>query len=148
MILHDEVMISTTPDRIFEFFENMEENYVKWHPDHLLFRWEKGRGLQVGVEFYFEERIANQHMKKRVRFTRVERNRHIEFAPVNWFIRLLMPRLFFAIEPQGEECRFIAEIYIRTGPIGARLNQREFDAVRKHMKEEGENLKRILEEGA
>jgi len=34
---------------------------------------------------------------------------------------------------------------VRTGPIGAWLNRREFDAVRQHMHEEGENLKRIVE---
>jgi hypothetical protein len=145
MILHDSILINTTPDRIFEFFEHMDENYLRWHPDHLLFRWEKGRGLSEGVEFYFEERIGGQLLKKRVRFTHIEPNRHIEFAVTNPLIRLIMPRLLFAIEPQGEQSRFIAEIHIRTGPIGARLNAREFNAVRQHMKEEGENLKKLLE---
>ena len=41
--------------------------------------------------------------------------------------------------------RFEAEIVIRTGPVGAWLNRREFDAVREHMREEGENLRAILE---
>jgi hypothetical protein len=145
MILRDETVIRTTPDRIFDFFEHMDENYLRWHPDHLLFRWEQGRGLREGVEFYFEERIGGQLLKKKVRFTRIEPNRHIEFAVTNRLIRLLMPRLLFAMEAQGDRCRFVAEIHIRTGPIGARLNAREFNAVRQHMKEEGENLKRILE---
>jgi hypothetical protein len=145
MILHDSILINTTPDRIFAFFEHMDENYLRWHPDHLLFRWEKGRGLSEGVEFYFEEHIGEQLLKKRVRFTHIEPNRHIEFAVTNPLIRLIMPRLLFAIEPQGEQCRFIAEIHIRTGPIGAKLNAREFNAVRQHMKEEGENLKKLLE---
>jgi hypothetical protein len=148
MIMRDEILIQTTPDRIFEFFEGMEENYTRWHPDHQLFRWATGRGVQEGVEFYFEERIGGQQMNKRVRFTQVEPNRHLEFAPTNGLIRLILPRLLFKIEPQGDQCRFIAEIHIRTGPIGARLNKREFDAVRQHMRQEGENLKRLLEQGA
>lgn len=145
MIMRDEITIQTTPERIFQFFAEMAENYVRWHPDHLLFRWETGTGLQEGNEFYFEERIGGQLMKKRVRFTRITPNRHIEFAPTNGLIRLILPRLLFAIEPQGDQCRFIAEIHIRTGPIGAKLNAREFNAVRQHMREEGENLKRLLE---
>jgi hypothetical protein len=46
---------------------------------------------------------------------------------------------------EAEGIRFIAELHIRTGPVGAWLNRREFNAVRQHMREEGENLKRILE---
>lgn len=36
-------------------------------------------------------------------------------------------------------------IKVRTGPIGTWFNRREFDAVRKYIQEEGENLKYILE---
>lgn len=60
-------------------------------------------------------------------------------------MRLLMPRLSFEIQPKGEASLFIARIPIRTGPVGAWLNRREFNAVRQHMKEEGENLKRMIE---
>ncbi|CAN5819151.1 hypothetical protein BH20GEM3_BH20GEM3_09110 [soil metagenome] len=46
---------------------------------------------------------------------------------------------------EAEGIRFFTELHIRTGPVGAWLNRREFNAVRQHMREEGENLKRILE---
>lgn len=60
-------------------------------------------------------------------------------------MRLVVPRFSFEIRPEGDVCRFIAKTPIRTGPIGAWLNRREFDAVRTHMREEGENLRRLLE---
>ena len=44
MILEDSVEIRTTPKRIFDFFEHMDENYQSWHPDHVLFRWVDGLG--------------------------------------------------------------------------------------------------------
>ncbi len=145
MLLRDSITIATTPERISAFFDEMDANYLRWHPDHLLFRWESGRGLEEGVEFYFEEIIGGQKMKKRVVFTRVVPDRHIEFTFTNRLLRLLLPRILFRYEPVQEGVRFTAELHIRTGPIGAWLNRREFDAVRQHMREEGENLKRILE---
>jgi hypothetical protein len=145
MILQDETLIEAPPERIFEFFARMGENYVAWHPDHVAFRWTKGNGLEPGVEFYFEEQIGGKLLEKTVRFTKIEPGRYIEFEPTGWLMRLIMPRLSFEVQPQGGDSLFIARITIRTGPVGAWLNRREFSAVRQHMKEEGENLKRIVE---
>lgn len=146
MRLRDSIWIRTTPEQVYQFFERMDEHYVQWHPDHLLFRWVEGRGVERGVVFYFEELIGGKLMKKRVHFTRLARNRHVEFTFTNRLLALIVPRLFFHFEPEGDGTRFDAEIQIRTGPIGAWLNRREFNAVRQHMREEGENLKRLLED--
>lgn len=149
MRLRDSIWIRTTPERIFRFFQNMDSHYLQWHPDHRLFRWEQGMGVRQGVVFYFEEIIGGKRMKKRVHFTRVVENRHLEFTFTNRLLALVLPRLSFHFEPEGDGTRFDAEIQIRTGPVGAWLNRREFNAVRQHMREEGESLKRILEaEGA
>ena len=138
--------IATTPEAVFAFFSDMEANYTRWHRDHLLFRWEGRAGLEIGRQFYFEERIAGKLLKKRVRFTRIEPDR-IEFALTNPFFRLVLPWIAFAITPEGGGVRVTQTIPIRTGPIGAWLNRREFDAVRIHMAEEAENMKRLLEAG-
>jgi hypothetical protein len=145
MILRHEITIGTTPGQISSFFEAMDVNYRRWHPDHLLYRWEEGRGLREGVVVYFEEVIGGKMMRKRVVFTRIVPDRHVEFAFTNRFFRLIMPRMVFRYEPTDGGVVFTTENHIRTGPIGAWLNRREFDAVREHMREEGENLKRILE---
>jgi hypothetical protein len=56
------------------------------------------------------------------------------------------PRLVFRLETVGPaRYRFIAEIFLRVGPLAARLNKREFDAVREHMRIEGINLKGFAE---
>lgn len=145
MRLRDSIWIRSTGERFFEFFEHMDANYLRWHPDHRTFRWEDGRGLREGVTFYFEEVIGGKPMKKRVVFTRLERNRHIEFTFTNRLLRLILPRIVFHVDPEAGGIRLTAEIQVRTGPIGAWLNRREFDAVHRHMREEGENLKNILE---
>jgi hypothetical protein len=61
-------------------------------------------------------------------------------------MRVFLPRMLFRIEAAGPGvCRVAAEIHLRIGPLAARLNKRELDAVREHMRLEGINLKRILE---
>ena len=147
MRLTASTFIRTTPEAVFVFFANMAENYRRWHPDHVLFRWEGAGGLYEGARFYFEERIAGKLLKKRVRFTRIVPGRLIEFALTNPLFRLVLPAIAFAIEPADGGVRVEQTIHIRTGPVGAWLNRREFAAVQKHMDEEGENLKRILEAG-
>ncbi len=147
MILRDSIDIEATPDAVFAFFDGMDQDrYLGWHPDHKVFRWVRGRGLKVGNAFYFEEVIAGKLLKKEVVFTRIDGGAHIEFAPTFWLMRLFLPRLVFRLEALGTgRYRFVAEIYLRAGPLAARLNRREFDAVREHMRIEGINLKRFAE---
>src|SRR4030042_1534611 len=53
------------------------------------------------------------------------------------------------MEPVDEEnCTFTATVKIRMGPLFARLNRRQIEGVTRHMKEEGENLRAIVESKA
>lgn len=148
MLLEETTRIHASPKDIYRFFETMDVNYDRWHPDHIEFRWIDGDGLEEGTKAYFEERIAGKIQQKTVRFTEIVPNQYIEFKPTSRLVGLLMPSISFTIDPHDGDCHLTQRIKIRTGPIGARLNRREFDAVRTHMKEEGENLKTILETDA
>lgn len=145
MILNATTEVEAPPEAVFRFFEEMEENYERWHPDHVSFRWTEGGGLRRGAEACFEEQIAGKVQRKTVRFVEVTPDRYLEFRPTSRLVGLLMPHISFTIQPRSGGCVVTQRIKVRTGPIGARLNKREFDAVRTHMREEGENLKRILE---
>lgn len=148
LVLRDTIDVHASPLAIFAFFEDIERHYLHWHPDHKLFRWTQGRGLALGHEFHFEEIIYGKLLKKTGVLTRIEPGRHIEFAPTFWLMRLFLPRMLFHIHPLADgQQRVTAEIHLRVGPLGARLNKREFDAVREHMRLEGVNLKRIVECG-
>ena len=150
MVLRDTIEVHASPSEVFAFFGDMDQSrYLGWHPDHRLFRWTRGKGLAVGNEFYFEEVIAGKLLKKNVVLTRIDERCHIEFAPTFWLMRLFLPRLVFRLEFVAEShYRFVAEIFLRAGPLTARLNRREFDAVREHMRIEGLNLKRFVEKTA
>jgi hypothetical protein len=142
----DSIEIAAPPAQGFAFFQSMEDNYLRWHPDHLLFEWRSGRGLQEGNVFYFEERIAGKLQRKEVRITDVVPDRHFAFAPVNPLFRFFLPLLSFGFEPTPSGMTFRAIIRLHgIGPLGRRLNRREFNAVEQHMAEEGRNLKTLLE---
>ena len=148
MLLEERTFIAAPPEQVFAFFADMADNYLRWHPDHIAFRWVDGSGLEPGVVFAFEEIIGGQRMTKRVRFIDVVPDRALAFEPTSRLLRLILPRIGFTIEPRPDGCDLVASLHIRTGPVGAWLNRRELMAVRQHMKEEGENLKRIVEGGA
>jgi hypothetical protein len=145
MILEETTRVDASLGEVYHFFETMNANYQRWHPDHILFRWSTGDGSEQGVIASFEERIAGKRKKKTIQFTEVVPDRHIEFKPTSRLVGILMPSISFAIEPHENGCDLTQRIKVRTSPIGAWLNRREFDAVRTHMKEGGENLKTILE---
>jgi hypothetical protein len=148
MILRESVEVRASPRAIFDFFEHIDRHYLDWHPDHKLFRWVSGEGLRVGNQFHFEEVIAGKLLRKTVTFTRIDPGRHIEFEPNFWLMRAVLPRIFFHLTPLPDGAqRVTQEIHLRVGPLGARLNRREFDAVREHMRVEGANVKRIVEAG-
>jgi uncharacterized protein YndB with AHSA1/START domain len=145
MILSQTTIIAAPAERIFAFFENMEENYTRWHPDHVSFRWLQEGRQAVGNRFHFEERIHGQHVKRVMRYTKVEPGHLIEFVPDNALIRFFLRRVSFIIEPLDGRCRLTQEVQIRIGPIGKRLNRAGLAAVERHMREEGENLKALVE---
>lgn len=145
MLLEETTKMKASPQTVYHFFENMDDQYKQWHPDHNAFRWIDGGSLEEGSKAYFEEDIGGKTQKKTVRFTRIDPDRYIEFRPTSRVVGFLMPHISFTITPCSDGCEVTQRIKVRTGPIGARLNRREFDAVRKHMHEEGTNLKHILE---
>ena len=152
VILTESIEIKTTPEGIFDFFAHLvdDKSYRAWHPDdHVAFRWIKGQPLEEGSVVYAEEYIHGKLHKLKFIITKVIPNRRIEFAPLSRILRIYFPKNTFDIEPKGDICVFTASGYLRVGWLVKtfakdKLNQ-GISSVSKHMKEEGENLKRILE---
>lgn len=146
MILQESVVIAAPPAAVFDFFRHMDSNYRRWHPDHVVFDWLDDTRLAVGSRFRFEERINGKRIRRTDRMSRIVEDRFVEFQPQNVLFRLFLRGVAFAMEPVGEgHCRLTQTITIRIGPIGYWLNRRDFAAVEQHMREEGENLKALLE---
>ncbi|HEU0298086.1 MAG TPA: hypothetical protein VFR37_01500, partial [Longimicrobium sp.] len=145
MRITDTVWIRTTPERVFGFFENMDENYQGLHVKNQLFRWEEGRGMREGVVFAVEEIINLSVVRERVRVARVEPNRRIELAFTRRALCLIVPRIVLRIEPEAEGTRLTWEIRVRAWVAGTRLNGDGLDSMRRRVREAGESLKGLLE---
>ena len=143
--------IRTTPDKIWEFFYNLEDNYTRWHPEcHNYWRWIKGNPLEIGSKIDSEETIGGH--KNRVRCTVIEsvENERIALKPV-FPVSFMCPKLEWVFEPKGDHTLFIARTHYKFGRIYFNLRQSKVNEIlsltRKHMDEEGDNLKKLLESG-
>ncbi len=152
--LTDSIEIKTTPERIFAFLTSIvdDETYRAWHEgDHVSFRWVEGKPWAEGSVLCAEEYLHGKLHKLRFRVTKIVPNKRIEYTPVSRLLRTFFPKNEFTIVQRGEPCLFVASVTFRVGWIGktffGRAIQEGLASVKKHMREEGENLKRALEEG-
>ena len=147
----DCIEIYTTPRRLFKWLERMPQEYRSWHPDHVSCQAIHGSMLEVGSEIECQEYLHGKLHTMRFRMTKVVPDKRIEFVVIG------MGRGAFEIQRRGETVKFITEIDIGLDtPIIGRLFdlifslffQQRIEALRRHMAEEGHNLKVILEEGS
>jgi hypothetical protein len=151
-VLTNSTDIKTTPEKIWAFLIDLERNYQKWHPeDHILLRWIKGEPFQKGSVVYAEEFIHGKKHKLKFIIDDVISAREINFVPASRILRIYFPKNRLIIEPAGELCRFTTEIHLKVGWLVRKFASKKLEAgindVKRHIKEEGENLKAILEKG-
>ena len=154
LVLKDSIEIKASPEKIWEFFANLEQNYKAWHPeDHIVFKWTEGEPMEVGSHIYAEEYIMGDVKKGKVVVSEVIPYRKIVFK--NSFpVFLVSPGFEWQIEPRGSHSVFTAISYVRAEKIMRILikfseyknMETLIEVGKKHIKEEGENLKKILEE--
>jgi uncharacterized protein YndB with AHSA1/START domain len=150
LVLSGSIEIKTTPEKIWEFFTNLEKNYKAWHPqDHILFKWTKGKPMESGSNWYGEEVVRGKVFKLKGTIGEVIQNRKIVFK-YSFPISLVAPRFEWLIETKGLNSVFIAKSYLRAGDLFYKLSKKEMETKiemhNEHVREEGENLKKILEQ--
>ena len=153
MTLTDSIEIEATPEQVFDWLVERfkdKESYQAWHPDHVDIRWIKGESLQEGSIIYAEEYLHGELHKLKFIITKVVPNRVMEYRPLfPWSI--FAPGNAFLIEQKGENsCIFTAKGSLRMPRwLFKRLHKKhknKIEATEQHMREEGENLKKALEE--
>jgi len=148
-ILKHSIQIEVPPEKIWDFFYNIEENYRTWHPeDHILFKWTKGNPLEVGSTIYSEQSMNGEKAKLKGTCTEVIPNRKIVFK-FDFPTSFMCPQIEWLIEPKGSNSVFTAVTYYKFGKLFLKFNKDKVDYIiettNKHTREEGENLKKILE---
>ena len=147
--LRHSIEIETTPEKIWEFFVNLDKNYTIWHPeDHVLFKWTKGEPLKEGTTFYAKQYVKGKLTKYKGICAEIIPNRKIVFK-FAFPISLVSPKVEWQIEPKGSSCIFTAITYMRFGKFFQKMFKKHIkDNIKlhdKHVGAEGTNLKKILE---
>jgi hypothetical protein len=121
------------------------ESYKAWHPDHVDIRWIKGRPLRDGSVAYAEEYLHGRLHKMKFRITKIVPDRLIEYRALFPF-SLMSPCNKFIVEPKSDSsCTFIATGILKLPEWLCKKHEDKIEAVLRHMKKEGENLKKALE---
>ena len=142
--LRDSVRINRRPEVIFEWFNHFVENYKSWHQDHVKAKWVKGTNFEKDSILYSEEYLGGKLEKLSFKITNCIQNKLIEY-------KLLFPESIicsggsFDIKPNNEGSIFTSTLHFRCGRLFLKITKRGAEVIKMHMKEEGENLKRLLE---
>jgi hypothetical protein len=112
LAIRDSIEIRTTPEKIWEFFYNLEQNYTSWHPEHVVFKWTEGPPMESGSAWYAEEFSTGKSKKLKGTIDDVIPSRKIVFKHV-FAVYLVSPRFEWNIEPKGSNSVFTAVNYLR-----------------------------------
>lgn len=145
--LSDTIEIKASPAKIFDALAQVlssNEAYKKWHKDHVSCKWIKGKALEEGSVLYSEEYLHGKLHRFKARLTKIEPNRKVSYRFL-FPIAILCPKGSFVIEPKGKNSIFTATLSFNLGRLLSKIVPNSFEAVQQHLKEEGENLKTLLE---
>jgi hypothetical protein len=147
--------IPAAPERVWQFFCEMESHYRDWHPEHLAWRWLGGEPLADGTVWFADEWVGPLRISSRFFVDHVEPERFFRY-------RIGFPQSLgraggsFRFEPAPDGgCRFEQEVHFGfTTPIVGVVTDRFLNAVlpfnefQRHMREEQANLAGLLSSGA
>lgn len=150
--LRDSIEIRANANEVFaqlvEYMSNREA-YQSWHPEHVDLRWIEGAPMQEGSIMYAEEYLQGYLHKLKFRITRIVPNELIAYRPL-FPLSIIATGNTFKIQSKGEDrCVFSADGHIRF-PLWLfkkmhKNHEGKLVASKQHMKEEGENIKKAVE---
>ncbi|WP_440951834.1 SRPBCC family protein [Methanococcoides sp. FTZ1] len=145
LTLKDSVIIDQPQDAVFEWFEHFTENYTFWHEDHVIAKWVRGKNFEEGSVLYAEEYLNGKLEKLSFEITRYKKGEFIEYK-ILFPHSIISPAGAFHVESLGNNrCLFTATLSFRFGWMFLKFAKGRVESLRKHMREEGENLKVLLE---
>ena len=147
ILLHDTVHIEATPERIWAWLDELPRHYRDWHPSHIDCRYVRGNHLTVGAVLRLHEHLHGKPHSFALRADVVVPGQLLRYSGRGF-------RGTFMLEPAGTGASFTAQLEVGArlpligrllDPVLRRLLARRLSAVQEHMREEGRNLKLLLE---
>jgi hypothetical protein len=141
------VYIEASPERIWAWLDGLPGHYRDWHPSHLDCRYVRGSHLTAGAVLHVLERLHGRTHSLTLRADVIVPDRLLRYSGRGF-------RGAFILEPAGNGTRFTAQLEVGAplpligrlvDPVLRRLIATRLSAVQGHMREEGQNLKHLLE---
>jgi len=145
--LKDSIKINAKPEEVFEGLIKVfstQEYFQKWHEDHVKCYWIKGENFEEGSIIYLEQYMRGKLQKMKLQSTKIELNRRIEYKPL-FPASIISPKGSFIVEPENGSSIFTATTSFRFGWLFKKFAQNRIEVFTTHIKKEGENLKKIVE---
>ena len=84
--------IAVPVDQAFDWFVNLEKNYINWHPvTHKNFQWLSEKPVMKGSIFTFEEQIEGHSHKMVMEISDFIENQRISFSSIQIYAELKYP---------------------------------------------------------
>lgn len=149
MALKHSIKIQVPPEAIWQFLENIQDNYITWHPeDHKVFIWTSGKPLSQGATLYSEQYMASELVKYNAVITESVFQKKVVMK-FSFPISLITEKIEWAIEDKGDCSKFTAITYLKFGILSRILFKKRIyrliEEHNRHVHTEGENLKNLLE---
>ena len=142
--LVDTVEINAPPGNLWVWLADLAVHYTEWHPDHVSAEWIKGEPNQVGSQLKAVEQLTGHREELVFEMVDVDPPRRMEYRILGPH-GLLLPSGSFEISEGDGGSVFRASINYRFGRLTRSLFRSRMEAMRVHMREEGEQLRRIIE---
>ena len=142
--LSDSIEIDAPPAQVWLWIMTLADHYTEWHPDHVSAEWKRGQPNEPGSILEVVERLGRHQERLHFEVSSVEPLKCFRFR-LRGLIATLLPNGSFTIEPSRDGTTFTARLAYRFGPLTERAFRSWTAVLRRHMSEEGVNLKAIIE---
>jgi Polyketide cyclase / dehydrase and lipid transport len=143
----DSIIINKKPEDVYNTLIaifSSEENYRRWHPDHVTCRWLKRTSNEISSVLFASEYLNGRLFKMKFEITQNDKPHFIGYK-LKFPHSLIFPKGSFEFKEQNGQTIFIAQVAIRFYGVIKLLLPNTLDKSRKHVEEEGVNLKRMVE---
>ena len=144
--IRDTIHIDASPEEVWSWLAELADHYTDWHPDHVSAEWVEGEPNGVGSVLEAVEYIGGHKETLRFVMTAIDAPRRMTYR-IRGMHSMVLRGGGFAIAADGDGSAFTATIDCRFGGMLERFVPRRIAALRAHVREEGVNLKRLVESG-
>jgi len=142
--LADTVVVEAPTSQVWGWLLGLADHYRAWHPEHLGADWVEGSPNRVGSVLRVTERLHGRPHVLRVRVTELRPGERLAYRFL-WPASLIARGGEFLLAPDDGRTLLTAALEFRW--FAGVLRERRA-ALARHLREEGERLKRLVEGSA